>query len=90
MRRPDTAPTDTAPNGDALTRIHREIAVYYAELAPEQFRVPALDGFAEEWARAAGATIAVTSTWRRCPPSVPFWERRMGYEERSVNLRWRL
>lgn len=151
-------------DGEALTRIHRDTAVYYAELAPEYFQVPMLEGFAEEldaeaesvadaalqlvaeadgkvvgalaarllspeagaqrqitrdvgekrlridylaidqarrrqgvgtrlveaaeeWGRRAGARIAETSTYYRSPLSLPFWERRMGYEEQSVNLR---
>ena len=35
-------------DGEALARIHRDIAVYYSELAPEHFHVPVLEGFAEE------------------------------------------
>jgi GNAT superfamily N-acetyltransferase len=42
---------------------------------------------AEAWARSRGATVAETWTYHRSPLSVPFWEDRMGYQERSVNLR---
>jgi GNAT superfamily N-acetyltransferase len=42
---------------------------------------------AEAWGRDAGATVAETWTYHRSPLSLPFWERGMGYEERSVNLR---
>jgi GNAT superfamily N-acetyltransferase len=35
-------------DGEALTRIHRNVAVYYAEFAPEHLHVPILEGFAEE------------------------------------------
>jgi GNAT superfamily N-acetyltransferase len=42
---------------------------------------------AEAWGRACGATIAETTTFQGSPLSVPFWEDRMGYEERSINLR---
>jgi hypothetical protein len=45
---------------------------------------------APAWGRDRGATIAETWTYRPSPLSVPFWERRMAYEERSVNLRKRL
>ncbi|MDQ6842224.1 MAG: GNAT family N-acetyltransferase [Actinomycetota bacterium] len=45
---------------------------------------------AEEWGRAAGADSAETTAFRRSPLSVPFWEERMGYEERSINLSKRL
>ncbi len=42
---------------------------------------------AEAWGRAAGATIAETTTYHGSPLSVPFWGERMSYEELSVNLR---
>jgi len=45
---------------------------------------------AEAWGRTSGATIAETTTFQGSPLSVPFWEDRMGYEERSINLRKRL
>lgn len=45
---------------------------------------------AEAWGRAAGATVAETTTFQGSPLSVPFWEDRMGYEELSINLRKRL
>jgi GNAT superfamily N-acetyltransferase len=45
---------------------------------------------AEAWGRDGGATVVETWTYHRSPLSVPFWEQRMGYEKRSVNLRKRL
>jgi ribosomal protein S18 acetylase RimI-like enzyme len=45
---------------------------------------------AEEWGRRAGAEIAETTAFHGSALSLPFWEERMGYEERSVNLRKRL
>ena len=33
------------------------------------------------------ATVSETWTYPDSPLSVPFWEERMGYEERSMNLR---
>ena len=42
---------------------------------------------AEAWGRAAGATIAETTTYQGSPLSVPFWGERMRYEELSMNLR---
>jgi GNAT superfamily N-acetyltransferase len=151
-------------DGTALSRIHRDMALYYAALAPGHCQVPMLDGFADEldaqvdrsdgstlhlvaetddevvgalvarllrpeagalreitadlgytrlkidyvatdethrregvatrlvsaaenWGRAAGATIAETSTYSRSPLSLPFWENLMGYETRTANLR---
>ena len=94
-----------AGDGRALARIHAEMAAYYVDLAPQHFRTPALEGFereldagvgtrlvqaAEAWGRDHGATIAETWTYPPSPLSVPFWEQRMAYEKRSVNLRKRL
>lgn len=45
---------------------------------------------AEAWGRTCGATIAETTTFQGSSLSVPFWEDRMGYEERSINLRKQL
>ena len=45
---------------------------------------------AEAWGRERGATIALCDTWPDSPVSLPFWERRMKYESRSVRLRKRL
>jgi ribosomal protein S18 acetylase RimI-like enzyme len=42
---------------------------------------------AEASGRAAGATIAETTTYQGNPLSVPFWGGRMSYDELSVNLR---
>jgi GNAT superfamily N-acetyltransferase len=41
---------------------------------------------AEEWGRARGATVASTTTYVDSPLSMPFWQRRMRYTARSVNL----
>jgi GNAT superfamily N-acetyltransferase len=154
-------------DGAALVALHEEMGRYYAELAPEQFRRPDVDGLArdldgelgessddelvlvaqadgqivgalwaallqppadaarqierdvtrvrvridyvvtsadrrrqgvaarlveaaEAWGRAHGAAVAEASTYRASPLSFPFWTRRMGYAERTVNLRKRL
>jgi GNAT superfamily N-acetyltransferase len=45
---------------------------------------------AEAWGRERGATVALCDTWPESPVSLPFWERRMGYEQRSVRMRKRL
>jgi len=42
---------------------------------------------AEAWGRQAGATIAETTVCDNSPLAVPFWEDRMGYDDRSVSLR---
>jgi GNAT superfamily N-acetyltransferase len=42
---------------------------------------------AEAWGREQGATVALLDTWAESPVSVPFWERRMGYERRSIVFR---
>jgi len=45
---------------------------------------------AEEWGRSQGATVAICDTYIDSPLSVPFWERRMGYERRAIIFRKRL
>ena len=45
---------------------------------------------AEQWGREQGAVVATCDTYIDSPLSVPFWERRMGYERRAVILRKRL
>ena len=42
---------------------------------------------AESWGRERGATVALLDTYADSPISVPFWERRMGYERRAVVFR---
>jgi GNAT superfamily N-acetyltransferase len=42
---------------------------------------------AEAWGRAAGATIAETTTHHGSPLSLSFWGEHMNYDELSVNLR---
>ena len=42
---------------------------------------------AEAWGRSKGAVVAVCDTFIDSPLSIPFWERRMGYERRAVILR---
>jgi GNAT superfamily N-acetyltransferase len=42
---------------------------------------------AEAWGRDRGATVVICETWIDSPMSIPFWERRMGYERRAVVLR---
>ena len=42
---------------------------------------------AEEWGRSRGATVALCDTFVDSPLSVPFWERRMGYERRAIIFR---
>jgi ribosomal protein S18 acetylase RimI-like enzyme len=42
---------------------------------------------AEAWGRSKGATIAICDTYVESPLSVPFWERRMGYERRAIIFR---
>jgi GNAT superfamily N-acetyltransferase len=151
-------------DGEALARIHADMAAHYAELAPDRFRRPELAGYAavldadlaaeddtsldlvaevrgevvatlyarlvepseharyayapdvearrlrieylatltehrrtgagtalvqaaEAWGREHGATVAETTTYHRGGISMPFWTRRAGYEERTLNLR---
>ncbi|HEX3266933.1 MAG TPA: GNAT family N-acetyltransferase [Gaiellaceae bacterium] len=45
---------------------------------------------AEEWGRDKSAVVALCETFIESPLSVPFWERRMGYERRAIIYRKRL
>jgi len=45
---------------------------------------------AEQWGRERGAVVALCDTFIDSPLSVPFWERRMGYERRAIIFRKRL
>jgi GNAT superfamily N-acetyltransferase len=42
---------------------------------------------AEAWGRERGAKVSEVTTYQRSPLALPFWTRRAGYGERSVNLR---
>jgi GNAT superfamily N-acetyltransferase len=42
---------------------------------------------AEAWGRQRGATVSELTTYHESPLSMPFWTRRAGYAQRSVNLR---
>jgi GNAT superfamily N-acetyltransferase len=42
---------------------------------------------AEAWGRSNGATVAICDTYLESPLSVPFWERRLGYQRRAVIFR---
>jgi GNAT superfamily N-acetyltransferase len=44
----------------------------------------------EEWARAKGAVRSVLTTYEASPLSVPFYERGMGYQRRSIVFEKRL
>jgi GNAT superfamily N-acetyltransferase len=45
---------------------------------------------AEQWGRDRGAVVALCDTFIDSPLSVPFWERRRGYERRAIIFRKRL
>lgn len=45
---------------------------------------------AEQWGRERGARLASLDTWTGSPISVPFYERRMGYERVSIVFEKRL
>jgi ribosomal protein S18 acetylase RimI-like enzyme len=42
---------------------------------------------AEDWGRDRGAVVATLDTWIESPLSIPFWERRMGYQRKNVIFR---
>ncbi len=45
---------------------------------------------AESWAREQGASVAFVDSFVAGPSAVPFYERRMGYERRSIRFEKRL
>lgn len=45
---------------------------------------------AEDWGSAHGATVSLLDTYAASPLSVPFYERRMGYQRHAVVFRKRL
>jgi GNAT superfamily N-acetyltransferase len=45
---------------------------------------------AEAWGRSQGASVSICDTFIDSDLSVPFWERRMGYERQSIIFRKRL
>jgi GNAT superfamily N-acetyltransferase len=85
-------PEDAARQIDAGIPGHR-VRIDYVVTSAAQRRqgiAAQLVEAAEAWGRANGALIAEATTYRASPLSFPFWTRRMGYDERSVNLRKRL
>jgi GNAT superfamily N-acetyltransferase len=84
-----------APDDDASHQIQRDagstrLRIEYLVTAAAHRRrglATQLVEAAEAWGRDRGATVAETWTYHRSPMSLPFWERRVGYGERSVNLR---
>jgi hypothetical protein len=44
----------------------------------------------ERWGREQGAELVLAETHAQSPLSIPFWERRMAYERRSVRFVKRL
>ena len=46
----------------------------------------ALMGAIEEWAKRRGATRAFLTTYRGSPTAVPFYEKRMGYQPKSLGF----
>jgi hypothetical protein len=61
---------------------------FYAALAPQHFRRPDVVGLADELAGELRADVLVLVA--EADGQFPFWTRRMGYEERSVNVQKRL
>lgn len=87
------APDDEAQQEISPDLAHTRLRIEYLATSPGYRRQGVgsrLVAAAEAWGRAAGAQSAETTAFRGSPLSVPFWEDRMGYEERSINLRKRL
>lgn len=70
-------------------RVHVE-ALGTAEAFQRRGLATALVEAIEAWAREKGARAISAETYLQSPVSIPFWERRMGYRRRSVELTKRL
>ena len=81
----DAAKREIAPESQA-TRLRIEYLAVAAASRRQGIGTRLVEA-AEAWGRAAGATIAETTTYQGNPLSVPFWGGRMSYDELSVNLR---
>ena len=66
-------------DGEGLARVWLSAGAYYADLDPAHFQVPSADGLAESF-----ASMVRLDTYVHSPVSVPFYERHMGYQRRSI------
>jgi GNAT superfamily N-acetyltransferase len=83
-------PSEDAAFGFARDHLTPRLRIEYLATAASRRRSgvgTALVEAAEAWGRERGATVAELTTYRRSPLALPFWTRRAGYQERSVNLR---
>jgi hypothetical protein len=67
-------------DGDGMARVWLTAGAYYADLDPAHFQLEA----AESWGRDHDAVVARLHTYPGSPISVPFYERHMGYQRRSI------
>jgi GNAT superfamily N-acetyltransferase len=89
LLRPPTDATRQVDRDTASLRVRIDYVVTQAARRRRGVAAQMVEA-AEAWGRARGAMLAEASTYRPSPSAFPFWTRRMGYEERSVNLRKRL
>jgi hypothetical protein len=71
-------------DGQGMARVWLDAGAYYADLDPAHFQLPSSEGLAESWGRDRGASIVRLSTYAEGPVAVPFYERHLGYERRSI------
>lgn len=86
-------PTDAARFSGSRDLRERRLYINYVVTAEAHKRrgvATRLVGAAEDWARKQGVSLSLCDTYVDSPESVPFWEKRMGYEQRSLRLRKRL
>lgn len=74
-------------DGEGMARVWLTAGAYYADLDPAHFQLPSAAGLAASF----DADIEVTRddseklhTYPGSPVSVPFYERHMGYQRRSI------
>jgi GNAT superfamily N-acetyltransferase len=86
-------PEDTARFSGSRELRERRLYINYVVTAEAHKRrgvATRLVEAAEDWARRQRVTLSLCDTYIGSPESVPFWEKRMGYEQRSIRLKKRL
>jgi hypothetical protein len=71
-------------DGQGMARVWLSAGAYYADLDPAHFQLPSAEGLAESWGRHLGARVVRLDTYADGPVAVPFYERHMGYQRRSI------
>lgn len=89
LERPAPEPWRQVQRDFGRTRVIID-AIAVAELVRRAGAGAALMAAAEAWARDHGAHVAFVDSFVAGPTAVPFYERKMGYERRSIRFEKRL